>query len=295
MDKNLMGVFAPISTPFTSSYEVDYKGLEKNVGAYAAAGIKGFLALGSNGENKSLTNEEKLKVLEVICKNKGAGQIVMSGCIFESTFESVEMAKKMEALGPDYLTLLPPYYFKSQMTEDALFRYFSDVASSVKIPCLVYNAPQYSGGLELSVNLLKRCAAHDNIVGVKDSSSGNMESILFALRDKINVMSGTINNFFQCMIMGGVGGILSLANSFPHITVELYNLLVEKKYPEAIALNDRVLQVNKIVSGKGGVAAVKYAMDLAGLVGGAARLPLLPLSDADKTNIKEKLAAENLI
>ena len=295
MDKNLMGVFAPISTPFTASYEVDYKGLEKNLAFYAAAGIKGFLALGSNGENKSLTNEEKLKVLELICKNKASGHIVMAGCIFESTFETIEMAKKMEALGPDYLTLLPPYYFKSQMTEDALYRYFSEVADSVKIPCLVYNAPQFSGGLELSVNLLKRCAAHNNIVGVKDSSSGNMESILFALRGKFDVMSGTINNFFQCMTMGGTGGVLSLANSFPRITVELYNLLAEKKYAEAIDLNDRILQINKIVSGKGGVAAVKYAMDLAGMTGGEARLPLLPLSDTDKANIKDKLSAEGLI
>ena len=77
--------------------------------------------------------------------------------------------------------------------------------------------------------------------------------------------------------------------------MELYNLLAEKKYTEAIALNDRILQINKIVSGKGGVSAVKYAMDLGGMVGGEARLPLLPLSDADKANIKSKLAAEGLI
>jgi len=295
MDKNLMGVFSPISTPFTSTGEVNYKGLEKNLGIYAEAGIKGFLALGSNGENKSLTNEEKLKVLEVICKGKAAGQIIMAGCIFESTFETIDMAKKMEALKPDYLTLLPPCYFKSQMTEDALFKYFSDVADSVSTPCLVYNAPQFCGGLELSINLLKRCSKHSNIIGVKDSSTGNMESILFALRDSFNVMSGTINNFFQCMIMGGIGGVLSLANSFPKVTVDLYKLLAEKKYAEAIALNDRILQINKIVAGKGGVAAVKYAMDLGGMVGGEARLPLLPLSDTDKANIKSKLTAEGLI
>ena len=295
MDKNLMGVFAPISTPFTSTYEVDYKGLEKNLAAYAAAGIKGFLALGSNGENKSLTNEEKLKVLEVICKGKAPGQIIMAGCIFESTFETIDMAKKMEAFKPDYLTLLPPCYFKSQMTDDAIYRYFSDVADAVNTPCLVYNAPQFAAGLTLSTGLLKRCAAHGNIVGVKDSSSGNMESILFAVRDIFNVMSGTINNFFQCMTMGGVGGVLSFANTFPRVAVELYGLLAQKKYAEAIALYDRLLQINKIVSGKGGVSAVKYVMDLAGMVGGEARLPLLPISDADKADIKKKLAAEGLI
>jgi 4-hydroxy-2-oxoglutarate aldolase len=294
-DKKLMGVFAPISTPFAPSGEVDYEGLAKNVGIYAKSGIKGYLALGSNGENKSLANDEKLEVLKTIIRNKGDGQSVMAGCIFESTAETIGMAKEMAALKADFVTLLPPSYFKKQMTDDALFKYFSDVADSIDTPCLVYNAPQYAGGVGLSVNLLKRCASHGNIVGVKDSSTGNMESILFALRDKFNVMSGTINNFLQAMTMGGVGGVLSMANSFPGICVELYALLVEKKYEEAIKLNDRALRINKAISGKGGVAAVKYAMDLAGFSGGVPRLPLLPLDDDAKAGLRESLKAFGLI
>ncbi|MGI6084657.1 MAG: dihydrodipicolinate synthase family protein [Acetivibrionales bacterium] len=295
MEEKLRGVFAPISTPFKNDGEVDYDGLASNVKAYEKAGLKGYLALGSNGENKSLTNDEKLKVLETIINSKGKDQIVMAGCIFESTRETIQMAKEMEALGADYLTLLPPCYFKKQMTDDVLYKYFTDVAESVNTPCLVYNAPQYAGGVGLSINLIKRVSTHPNIVGVKDSSTGNMESILFAVRDNFTVVAGSINNFFTAMAMGGAGGVLSLANSFPEITVELYNLLVNKEYEKAIALNDRALQINKIVSGKGGVAAVKYAMDLHGLVGGDPRLPLLPLAEEDKKLIKAKLQAEGLI
>ncbi len=294
MEEKLRGVFAPISTPFSKDGEVDYQGLASNVKAYAKAGIKGYLALGSNGENKSLTNDEKLQVLDTIVKSKGEGQVVMAGSIFESTFETIQMAQKMIELGADYITLLPPSYFKKQMTDDALYKYFTDVADVVK-PCLVYNAPQYAGGVGLSINLIKRVSTHPNIVGVKDSSTGNMESILFAVRDKFTVVAGSINNFFSAMTMGGSGGVLSLANSFPEITVELYDLLVKKEYEKAIALNDRVLQINKIVSGKGGVAAVKYAMDLNGLVGGEPRLPLLPLTEDEKQEIKTKLQAEGLI
>lgn len=294
MEEKLRGVFAPISTPFTKSGEVDYEGLASNVRRYAKAGLKGYLALGSNGENKSLTNDEKLKVLETIIKNKGEDQVVMAGSIFESTFETIQMAKKMIELGADYITLLPPCYFKKQMTDDVLYKYFTDVADVVK-PCLVYNAPQYAGGVGLSINLIKRLSTHPNIVGVKDSSTGNMESILFAVRDRFTVLAGSINNFFAAMIMGGAGGVLSLANSFPEITVELYNLLANKEYEKAIALYDRVLQINKIVSGKGGVAAVKYAMDLNGFVGGEPRLPLIPLTEEEKHEIKVKLQAEGLI
>lgn len=295
MEEKLRGIFAPISTLFLPDGEVNYEGLAFNVKKYAGTGLKGYLALGSNGENKSLTNDEKLRCLETIIKNKGEDQVVMAGCIFESTKETIAMGKEMEALGADYLTLLPPSYFKSQMTEDVLYQYFTDVADAVNTPCLLYNAPQFAGGLGLSVNLIKRLAEHPNIKGVKDSSTGNMISICLAVREKFSVMSGTINNFFTAMTMGGLGGVLSLANSFPEQTVELYNLLVSGRYQEAVALNDRLLQINKAIGGYGGIAAVKAAMELNGYVGGAPRLPLPPITEEKRQQMIEKLKGFGLL
>jgi len=295
MEKKLMGVFAPITTPFDEKGELAYDKLKENMKFYAKSGLKGYLALGSNGENKSLNNSEKEKVLETIIRNKRADQVVMAGCIFESTKETIEFAKIAQELGSDFITLLPPSYFKKQMTDSVLLRYFTDVANSLTTPCLVYNAPQFCGGTTLSVNLVKELTNHPNIVGVKDSSTGNIESFLLAVRDKFNVMPGSANFFVNGLIMGAPGGVISLANVFPEITCDLYNLTVSKKYDEAFKLNERVIQLNKAVSGTGGVAAVKYAMDLAGLYGGDPRLPLLPIGDDIKKKIEDYLKKENLI
>jgi len=295
MNEKLKGIIAPVTTPFTASGEVDYAGLAKNMEFYAASGINGYLALGSNGENKSLTNDEKLKVLKIIVENKDAGQFVMAGAIFESTYETVLYAREYEKIGADFLTLLPPSYFKKQMTEPVLIKYFNDVADSVNIPCLLYNAPQFCGGTELTVNLVKECAKNPKIAGMKDSSKGNIESFLFAVRDQICVMAGSADFFMNTCFMGGTGGVVSLANVFPAVVKELYRLILEKKYAEAFAMNEKVLRLNKIVSGSGGVAAVKYGMDLAGLCGGLPRLPLLPLPDADKPKMEAALKKEGLI
>jgi 4-hydroxy-2-oxoglutarate aldolase len=296
MDKNLSGIFAPVTTPFDSKGEVAYDKLIDNMKFYAKSSLKGYLALGSNGENKSLTNSEKEKVLSTIAKNKGAGQTVMAGCIFESTKETIEFAKIAESNGADYITLLPPSYFKKEMTDPVLLKYFSDIADSVKKPCLVYNAPQFCGGTVLSVNLIKDLAKHPNIVGVKDSSnSANIEGYLFAVRDTFNVMPGSANFMLSALVMGANGGVISLANIFPEITCDLYNLIVNKKYEEAFKLNEKILLINKNVSGSGGVAAVKYAMDLAGLYGGNPRLPLLPIGDDLKKKISDYLKKEGLI
>ena len=291
-----MGVFAPITTPFDEKGEVAYNKLIDNMKFYAKSGLKGYLALGSNGENKSLTTEEKTKVLDTIIKHKGTNQFVMAGCIFESTKETIEFAKIAEGLGSDFITLLPPSYFKKEMTDAVLLRYFSEVANNVKKPCLVYNAPQFCGGTVLSVSLIKDLAKHPNIIGVKDSSNAaNIESYLFAVRDSFNVIPGSANFFMNALFMGANGGVISLANIFPDMTCQLFDLVVAKKYEEAFKLNEKVIQTNKSVSGTGGVAAVKYAMDLAGLHGGNPRLPLLPLGDDVKKKIEDYLKKEGLI
>ena len=295
MNNKLRGVFAPITTPFDGNGQVVYEALVSNMKKYAASPINGYLALGSNGENKSLTNSEKEKVLKIIINNKNLNQIVMTGCIFESTVETIEFAKKAEEIGADYITLLPPSYFKKQMTDAVLAKYFSDVANSVSIPCLVYNAPQFSGGVVLSADLIKEVSKHPNIVGMKDSSTGNIENYLMAVDDSFAVMAGSANFFFNALLMGATGGVISLANAFPNITVELYESTVNLDMKKCIELNKKILRINKAVSGKDGVASVKAAMDLAGFYGGDPRLPLLPIKVEDVATMKKLLEKEMLL
>ncbi|MEZ4509487.1 MAG: dihydrodipicolinate synthase family protein [Eubacteriales bacterium] len=292
---NLSGVFAPITTPFFENGEVDYNGLKRNMDRYAKSPLKGYLALGSNGENKSLLAEEKLRVLEIIVQNKGAEQVVMTGCIAESTFETIRFAREACAIGTDYVTLLSPNYFKKQMTDEALLKYFSDVADSVDKPCLAYCAPQFTGGITLSNALVKKLSEHPNIVGMKDSSTGNINGYLMSVPDDFCVMAGSANFFLSALIGGASGGVISLANAFPDITVKMYKLFCDRDYEACFALNQEILQLNKAVSGRGGVAAVKAAMDMAGYSGGLPRLPLLPLSEADKTSIRAALSEKGLI
>jgi 4-hydroxy-2-oxoglutarate aldolase len=294
--ESLSGVFAPITTPFFESGEVDYVGLEANMKKYAASKLAGYLALGSNGENKSLTMDEKFKVLETIVRHKGPHQTVMAGCIAESTVETIFIAKKAEQIGADFITLLPPNYFKSQMTDPVLTTYFSDVANAVGKPCLLYNAPQFSGGMVLSAKLVKQLAAHGNIVGVKDSSNAaSIEDYLLACPEDFAVLAGSINYMVSAMLNGALGGIISLGNAFPDPCWKLWHLIATKQYDEGFALNKKIVRVSRSVSGKGGVAAVKAAMDLAGLVGAFPRRPLLPLTAQAKDELKAALLAEGML
>jgi|WetSurMetagenome_2_1015567.scaffolds.fasta_scaffold76970_2 4-hydroxy-2-oxoglutarate aldolase len=294
--KSLSGVFAPITTPFFESGEVDYEGLHTNMKKYAASKLAGYLALGSNGENKSLTMDEKFKVLEIIVRNKGAHQTVMAGCIAESTAETIFIARKAEQIGADFITLLPPNYFKAQMTEPVLATYFADVADAVGKPCLVYNAPQFSGGMVLSTKLVKQLAAHGNIVGVKDSSNAaSVDDYLLSCPENFAILAGSVNYMVSAMLNGALGGIISLGNAFPDACWKLWHLIATKQYDEGFAYNKKIVKVSRSVSGKGGVAAVKAAMDLAGLVGAFPRRPLLPLTPQARDELKAALLAEGML
>jgi 4-hydroxy-2-oxoglutarate aldolase len=285
MSKLCTGVFSPITTPFNPDGSLNLEALKENVRKYAKTPLAGYLALGSNGENKSLTWDEKIEVARVIIENKAPEQIVMAGSIFESTVETISFAKEMEKLGADYITLLSPCYFKSMMKDEVLIKYFTDVASALDTPCMLYNAPQFCGGIALSVKVINECAKHPNIVGIKDSSSGNMEKIALSAPEGFQVLSGSINTFLSCLLNGGIGGIISLANSTPEVVCRLYDYFIEGQYEKAAALNRELIKANLSISGKYGVAGVKYAMDKNGYFGGVPRLPLLPISEDGKKAI----------
>jgi len=285
MKKICTGVFSPITTTFDPDGSLNLAALKSNVIKYAASPLHGYLALGSNGENKALTNEEKVAVAKVIIENKRPDQIVMVGSIFESTNETISFAKQMEEIGADYITLLSPCYFKNMMKDDVLIRYFTDVASSLDTPCMLYNAPQFCGGITLSLNVIGECAKHPNIVGIKDSSSGNIEKITLSSPDTFQVLSGSATTFLSCLMNGGIGGVISLANSVPDVVCRLYDYYTAGDYKKAAALSKELIRANMGISGRYGVAGVKYTMDKYGYFGGSPRLPLLPLKEEDKRSI----------
>lgn len=290
----LSGVFAPVSTPFAKNETVDYEALKFNMERYARSGILGFLALGSNGENKSLTEEEKLRVLEIIVEHKAPRQVVMAGATYEAQRDTERFFALASKLGADFGLLLSPSYFRKQMTDDVLWRYFTTVADVSPIPILLYNAPGFCG-VTLSPQLVEHLSSHPNIVGMKDSSPSGIEAFLAYESDSFHVLAGSVNFLFPAMMDGAVGGTVSLANSFPDLSVELFECGKRRDVEKGRSLQDRAIRINNAISGRYGVAGVKAAMNLAGFRGGIPRRPLLPLTSPQENELRRCLTEEGLI
>ena len=292
--KTLAGIFAPIGTPFREDEEVDFGALEFNMGVYARSGILGYLALGSNGENKSLTEDEKLVVLRTIVAGRAPDQVVIAGATYEAQRDTERFFAAAAEIGADFGLLLSPSYFRKQMTDDVLFRYYTTTADRSPLPLLVYNAPGFSG-VTMSLGLVARLAQHPNIVGMKDSASSGIEAFLALESPAFHVLAGSANFLFPAMMAGSIGGTVSLANSFPGIAGELYRLGAARDEVAGPAFQERCRRLNEAISGTFGVPGVKAATTLAGLRGGWPRRPLLPLTPDQVAALREALVAEGAL
>ncbi len=292
MSVSLSGIFAPITTPFVDE-EVSLEHLRDNVRKYSRSALDGFFVLGSNGECKSLTEKEKLQVLEAVLAEKSPRQMVMAGSGYESTRQTIAFSRQVADMGADFVSVITPSYFKKSITDEVLIDHYRAVADAVTVPVLVYNAPGFTG-VTVSPKVIESLARHPNIAGMKDSSPGNIAAYLNACGESFAVLAGTVNILFPGLCLGARGGVVSLADAFPEPCCKLYAAFMQGDLDTARKLHRVLFALNQSVSGAGGVAAVKGAMDLAGYHGGPPRKPLKPLAEAMKAKIQAAISEAGL-
>lgn len=293
-EARLAGVFAPLTTPFRND-EIDWRGLEKNLERLNRSGLKGYFALGTNGEFKSLSVEERFDVLKAVLATSAPDKTVMAGTGAESTKETIALSERAAKLGAHFVSLLVPSFFASRLTDDVLTDHLLAVADASPVPVLIYNNPSVAAGVTVSPEVIGAVSGHPNVAGMKDSSKGNYPRYLQAAKPGFSVLAGSAGFFLDLLKAGGVGGVLSLADVFPDACAALDRAFREGKIAEAEKRNGILLELNKQVSGAYGVAGVKAAMDLAGLCGGDPRRPLKGLTPEQKADLRKKLAESGLL
>jgi len=290
----LSGVFAPVTTPFDERGNVLLDKMASNIERLNRSRLRGYLVLGTNGEFRSLSTPEQMDVLRTVVQTASADKVVMAGTGAESTKVSMELCEQAAKIGAHYGSLITPFFFAKKMSDKALIRHFVEVAEASPIPVLLYNNPGVTS-ITMSTTVIKEVSSHPKIVGMKDSSPGNLTAYILAAQPRFSLLAGSANFFLTGLIMGAVGGVLSLADVFPDPCCDLYDLGVKGPLEKARDLQFKLMRLNQLVSGKFGVAGVKAAMDFAGFYGGPPRPPLPPLSEDEKKKLKEDLEASGFL
>ena len=288
MTIRLEGIFAPVITPFTAAGggALDRAGFERNVRAHMAAGLAGAVVTGSTGEAPLLDEGERDSLLEWSRPLITGGRLLIAGIGAESTRATIARARRAADRGADAALVVAPHYFGGAMTADALRSHYTALADASPIPIVLYNIPKYMH-FRLEPALVRELAKHRNIVGIKDSS-GDPELLAAYLPiqgDGFSVLTGNAQLLRTAMESGARGGIVAVSLFAPALTMSVVEAVARRDAGSAEANQNRLSPLGKVIVGELGIPAVKAALDAVGLVGGAPRSPLLPLSEADRKRV----------
>jgi 4-hydroxy-2-oxoglutarate aldolase len=280
-------VLAPICTPFDAAGEVDHEALRRNLARYNSAGLAGYAVAGSTGEAGLLNRDERLALFRMVREAAERGMTLLAGCGVESVRETLRMIKAAADIGYDAALVITPHYYRGQMLRpESQLGFYRAVADSSALPVLIYDFPGLTG-IDLSIDTIRQLAEHPNIVAIKETSPDldKIAGIIAAVPRRFRVLVGSSAKFYESLGLGAVGGILALANAAPEATQRIYDFYQSRDL-EAASEAQRALVGAAGTVPQYGIQGLKYAMDLKGLAGGPARLPLLPLDDTQKAEIE---------
>jgi 1-pyrroline-4-hydroxy-2-carboxylate deaminase len=243
--RDWVGVFSAITTPFTPDLAVDHAFLREHATWLVDNGCTGLVPLGSLGESATLTFDEKVAILESCHAAVGGRVPIIAGIAGLSTVECVALARRAASVGCDGLMVLPPYVYRGDWRESDA--HFSAVIEATSLSCMLYNNP-IAYGTDVSADQLATLARHDNLHAVKESSGDvrRVTAVLERLGDRLNVFAGLDDMIVESVGMGAHGWIAGLVNALPAESVMLFELARAGRRQEARELYDWFLPLLRL-------------------------------------------------
>lgn len=278
------GVMPAVTTKFTDTDELDIPAFKKNIKAQLDAGVHGIVLGGTLGEASTLEDHEKRTLTKETVAYVDGKVPVMINIAEQSTKGAIAAAQKAEDDGASGLMMLPPMRYKAGDQE--VIQYFSDVASSTKLPIMIYNNPvDYK--IEVSLAMFEVLLKHDNIQAVKESTRdiSNVTRIKNNFGDRLKIMTGVDTLALESLLMGADGWVAGLVCAFPEETVAIYELQKAGKIQEALAIYRWFLPLLELDINPKLVQNIKLAEVHTGIGTENVRAPRLPLFGEEREHV----------
>jgi 4-hydroxy-tetrahydrodipicolinate synthase len=288
------GTYTALVTPFRSDGSVDEQALGKLVEFQIEGGVEGLVPCGTTGEAVALSNEEQLRVIQVVTERTDGRVAVIAGVGGNSTDKVVAQARRVESLGVEGILSVVPYYNKP--TQEGMYRHFSKLAESVQLPVVLYNVPSRTGS-NLMPETVERLAAHGNIRGIKEASGSLLQvmEILTKRPSDFSVFSGEDNLAFPIIALGGDGVVSVISNEVPVLMSGMVREALVGRFPEAREIHFRLLGLMNANFIETNPIPVKAALAMMGLIGEYYRLPMVPIDPRNSETLRSHLVQLELV
>lgn len=256
-------------TPFKGA-DVDYAAYRRLVERQVKAGVDFIVPLGSTAETPCLTDEEKVKVLD-ITREAAPGKLILAGAGTNSLAHTLANIRLLD--NADMYLIVVPYYNKP--TQRGMYEYFKAVAESTDKPIVLYNVPGRTG-VNMTAKTTVQLAQIPNIVAIKEASGSlaQIREIIANAPEDFSVLSGNDDQTLDLMMEGGHGVISVASNVAPKMMADMVHAAAAQDYDEASKLFHRLIPLFDACFVESNPIPVKGALYAMGLIHNQLRLPL---------------------
>ena len=287
------GCGTALATPFDEN-GINFKVFEEMIENQIKNGVDALIVCGTTGESSTMTEKERKDAIKFAIDVAKRRIPVIAGTGSNNTTQAIAMSKYAEEVGADGCLVVTPYYNKT--TQGGLIAHYSAIASSTKLPIILYSVASRTG-----VNILPETCLElskiPNIVAIKEAS-GNISQIAKIAElcgDNLHIYSGNDDQVVPIMSLGGLGVISVLSNVAPKYTHNMCKNFLEGKLDEALKMQLNALSLINALFCEVNPIPVKYALKLSGYDFGKPRLPLVELTDKNKVVLENEMKKMNLI
>jgi 4-hydroxy-tetrahydrodipicolinate synthase len=279
------GVITAMVTPFADDGSVDLERARALASHLIDHGSHGLVTSGTTGESPTLSDDEKLGLLEAVLEEVGDRATVIAGTGTNDTRHTVELTGRAARAGADGVLVVTPYYNKPN--EAGLRAHFGAAAEAAGgTPLVVYNIPSRCV-VNLAPDLLAGLAAEiPNVVAVKQANNDDLGPI-----EGLDVLAGNDDVFARCLELGGTGGVLVASHVVGDQMRQIFEAALAGDHDRAREIEAALRPVYEALTVTANPIPVKAALEAQGLIGGGLRLPMVPASERERDVIREALEA----
>jgi 4-hydroxy-tetrahydrodipicolinate synthase len=279
------GVLTAMVTPFADDRSLDLEGARRLAAYLVDNGSHGVVVAGTTGESPTLSDDEKVELLEAVLDEIGDDATVICGTGSNDTRHAANLTRRAAQAGAHGVLVVSPYYNKP--TEAGLRAHFAEVSEAAgETPVALYNIPSRSV-INMSPEFIgSLAAAFQNIVGLKQANNAEIGPIR-----GIQMLAGNDDVFTRCLREGGTGGILVASHVAGPKMREIFDAAAEDEHDRALGIDRELADVYAAIAVAPPASSIKAILSLRGLIGETQRLPMVPVEGRER-EVLEEIAKE---
>jgi 4-hydroxy-tetrahydrodipicolinate synthase len=286
------GLSVAITTPFRDG-EVDIDGLKRQVEFHVVAGTNCLCPVGTTGESPTLTHDENEQVIAEVVQAAAGRLKVMAGTGSNSTAEALRLTKRAAVDGADAALIVAPYYNKP--TQQGFIEHYKAIAETIDLPICVYNIPGRTGK-NIEPDSICRLGELENITLVKEATGSLDQASEILNNSNLTLLSGDDSLTLPLMSIGGSGVISVVGNIVPQDMMALISAFDSGDIAAAQQWHHKLFPLCRDMLGLStNPIPIKAAMAMLGLDSGELRLPMTPLNDSEKAQLRKTLENYGLL